>query len=106
MELANLHVHDVDFERETVTIRQGKGKKDRVVPIGERALGWVRTYLDTSRPQLSGTKDDGTLFLSTLGQPLVLDRLSQLVDSQLVKECVDAAGIGKLCPDLSVSLFR
>ena len=90
MELANLHLQDVDFERETVTIRQGKGKKDRVVPIGERALEWIRKYLDTSRPKLTGTKDDGTLFLSTLGQPLVLDRLSQLV-----KECVDAAGIGK-----------
>jgi integrase/recombinase XerD len=90
MELANLHVHDVDSERGTVTIRQGKGKKDRVVPIGDRALEWVRKYMDTSRPQLVGIRDDGTLFLSTLGQPLVLDRLSQLV-----KECVDAAGIGK-----------
>lgn len=58
--------------------------------LGERALEWIRTYLDTSRPQLVGGKDDGTLFLSTLGQPLVLDRLSQLV-----KECVDAARIGK-----------
>ena len=91
MELANLHLQDVDFERETVTIRQGKGKKDRVVPIGEAGSGVdqeVSGYLTAL--ELTGTKDDGTLFLSTLGQPLVLDRLSQLV-----KECVDAAGIGK-----------
>ena len=43
-------VKDVDFERGTVFVRSGKGAKDRYVPIGERALFWVRLYIGTVRP--------------------------------------------------------
>jgi hypothetical protein len=35
-----------------VMVRQGKGKKDRMVPIGENAVAWIRKYLDEARPQL------------------------------------------------------
>ena len=45
-ELANLHLVDLDGERGTLTIREGKGKRDRVVPIGERAIHWVTKYLE------------------------------------------------------------
>ena len=41
MELASLKIYDVDADRTTLTIRQGKGRKDRVIPIGERALAWI-----------------------------------------------------------------
>jgi integrase/recombinase XerD len=37
LELANLKLYDLDTERGTLMIRQGKGKKDRVIPIGDRA---------------------------------------------------------------------
>ena len=40
-ELLNLSVYDVDRNRRLLTIRQGKGKRDRVVPIGVRALEWL-----------------------------------------------------------------
>jgi integrase len=40
-ELAHLRLHDVDVDRGTVVIVQGKGRRDRMVPIGERALAWV-----------------------------------------------------------------
>ena len=33
-------------------VREGKGKRDRVVPIGERAAAWVDKYLQEARPQL------------------------------------------------------
>ncbi|MEO8663444.1 MAG: tyrosine-type recombinase/integrase, partial [Bryobacteraceae bacterium] len=38
MELAHLKVYDLDIDRKTLMIRLGKGRKDRVIPIGERAL--------------------------------------------------------------------
>lgn len=41
MELMGLHLHDADADRGTVMIRQGKRKKDRMIPIGERALAWI-----------------------------------------------------------------
>jgi integrase/recombinase XerD len=41
LELANLKLWDLDRERGTLMIRQGKGKKDRMIPIGDRAAAWI-----------------------------------------------------------------
>ena len=43
-------------------VRQGKGKKDRMVPIGERAVAWIERYLDEARPQLVMPPDEGRSF--------------------------------------------
>jgi integrase/recombinase XerD len=60
----------VDGDRTTLTIRQGKGRKDRVIPVGERALAWIDKYLRESRPQLpTSGGDDGTVFLTHMGEP-------------------------------------
>jgi integrase/recombinase XerD len=90
LELANLKLYDLDTERGTVTIRQGKGKKDRMIPIGERAAAWVEKYIREARPKLVVEPDDRTVFLSNAGEPFCLDHLSDLV-----REHVDAANIGK-----------
>jgi DNA primase catalytic core len=90
LELANLKLYDLDTERGTVTIRQGKGKKDRMIPIGERAAAWVEKYVREARPKLVVEPDDHTVFLSNAGEPFCLDHLSDLV-----REHVDAANIGK-----------
>jgi integrase/recombinase XerD len=62
--LHGLQQRDVDYERGTLMIRQGKGKKDRMIPIGDRALAWVARYRDEVRPELAIAGDDGTLFLT------------------------------------------
>ena len=49
-ELLNLSIYDVDRNRRLLTIRQGKGKRDRVVPIGVRALEWLEKYIVDVRP--------------------------------------------------------
>jgi len=67
-ELLGLQVFDVDFERGTVFVRQGKGKKDRMLPISERSRSWVKRYLDAVRPELVVPPDEGWLFLTTLGE--------------------------------------
>jgi integrase/recombinase XerD len=78
-ELAHLAVTDIDHERATLLVRLGKGKKDRMIPVGERALAWVRRYLTEVRPRLAiAGDDDGTLFLSAEGTGFSLDRLTQL----------------------------
>ena len=51
-ELISLWLRDIDFDRGTVFVRRGKGAKDRYVPIGERALFWVRLYVEIVRPRL------------------------------------------------------
>jgi len=67
MELVKLTLYDVDPRRSTLMIREGKGRKDRLIPIGERALAWVEKYQTESRPALLTGKDSGTLFLTNKG---------------------------------------
>ena len=90
MELVALDLYSVDVERGTIMIRQGKGKKDRMVPIGERAIAWVDKYLCEVRPQLVVEPDEGELFLTNLGESFSRNRLTQMV-----RVYVDAADIGK-----------
>jgi integrase/recombinase XerD len=89
-ELSNLKLWDVDGERETVMIRQGKGKKDRMIPLGRRAADWIAKYMRDARPQLAASADDGTLFLTNAGEPLVLGYLTMLVATY-----VEASGVKK-----------
>jgi integrase/recombinase XerD len=89
-ELVNLKLYNLDRERGTLSIWQGKGRKDRIVPIGERAVAWIGKYLREARPRLASDPDDGTLFLSVEGGAFHPDRLSALV-----REYVDAANLGK-----------
>ena len=97
-ELINLKLFDLDPERGTVMVRQGKGKKDRMIPIGERASAWVEKYRDDVRPDLASGADDGTLFLSAFGEPLRPNHTTRLV-----RGYVDGAEIGKTG---SCHLFR
>jgi integrase/recombinase XerD len=93
MELASLKVYDLDGDRSTLMIRQGKGRKDRVIPIGERALAWIDKYLRESRPQLlTGGSDDGTVFLTYLGQPFDRRQLTALVRGYLIESKVGKMG--------------
>ena len=49
-ELISLWLEHLSLERGTVFVRSGKGAKDRYVPIGERALFWLRLYVEIVRP--------------------------------------------------------
>jgi integrase/recombinase XerD len=90
MEVAGLLVGSIDVERGTILIRQGKGKRDRMVPIGERAAAWVEKYVADARPLLLVPPDEGVLFLTQMGDPFTVNRLSKLV-----KEYVARAELGK-----------
>jgi integrase/recombinase XerD len=90
MEVVNLRVFDVDGERGTLIVRQGKGKKDRTVPVGERAALWIEKYLAEVRPELVVPPDEGVLFLTEDGRSLQANRLTQLA-----REYVNAAETGK-----------
>jgi integrase/recombinase XerD len=89
-ELAGLTVYDFDAERGTIMIRQGKGHKDRMVPIGERAIAWVQKYLDEARAELVVEPDEGVLFIGQFGERLTASRLSQIA-----RQYIKAANIGK-----------
>ena len=46
----------------------GKGRKERLVPLGEEALDWLEHYLADGRPALAAAQDDGHVFLSRRGR--------------------------------------
>jgi site-specific recombinase XerD len=68
-EAVGLDLADVDFEQEHVHVRNGKGGKDRVVPLGEQASHWVARYVREARPALAAGANDA-LFLSVRGHRL------------------------------------
>jgi integrase/recombinase XerD len=88
-ELIGLQLDDLNRESRVLTIRQGKGRKDRVVPIGRRALQWIEKYLHDGRGALIERPTD-TLFLTTLGNSFHPNTLTALVRCYIV-----AAGITK-----------
>lgn len=79
LELSRLTLYDVDTERATLMVRQGKGRKDRLVPIGERACRWIDRYLAEVRSQLILEPDHGFLFVTDYGEPFEKNRLGDMV---------------------------
>jgi site-specific recombinase XerD len=77
-EAIGLDLGDVDFEQEHVHVRNGKGAKDRIVPLGEEATFYVSRYLRDARPQLARGACDA-LFLSVRGRRLDTSTLRRLV---------------------------
>ncbi|MEQ2028001.1 site-specific tyrosine recombinase XerC, partial [Xenorhabdus szentirmaii] len=89
-EAQRLQVGDVDFSHGVIFIRQGKGRKDRMVPLGQSAMDWLQRYLNDVRPRLVWGKDPGHLFLSRRGK--VMSGSSMTL---LVRDALHRAGIEK-----------
>jgi site-specific recombinase XerD len=77
-EAVGLDLGDVDFEQELVHVREGKGAKDRIVPLGEEAAQLVALYLHRARPELARGAENA-LFLSARGRRLDTSTLRRLV---------------------------
>jgi len=75
-ELVGLRLMDVDLEESLVRI-QGKGQKERVVPMGQEAIDWLKKYLQVRREM--DKKRSPYLFLTTRGGPMTRQRFWQLV---------------------------
>lgn len=77
----------------------GKGSKERLVPISQQALDWIRQYRDRARPMLDKhKKSEGVLFLSVRGTAM-----SRMGFWKLVQKAVEQAGIKK---DVHPHTFR
>ncbi len=89
-ELVGLSVVDVDIVSERVKVR-GKGRKERILPLGSRALGALRRYLPVREERLAGLGRGGrgerALFLSARGS-----RLSPRGVQYVVRKFLDSVG--------------
>jgi site-specific recombinase XerD len=76
-EAVGLDLGDVDFEQERVHVRNGKGGKDRFVPLGEEAAHWIARYLRDARPTFARGAENA-LFLSARGRRLDTSTLRRI----------------------------
>ena len=90
-ELANLNIEDYSPERQELRINQGKGKKDRIVPIGEYACLFTNVYLQMIRPWLAQAPDEKALFLDTQKGT----RLNRNTIGYIVKKAVQRCDFGR-----------
>jgi integrase/recombinase XerC len=84
-ELASLRIEDIDFENKLLTVRQGKGRVDRTIPLEEQARAALKKYYDI-RP----TVDTEAFFLARNNTSLDVRSIRKIV-----KKYLDHAGITK-----------
>lgn len=87
-ECLRLDVADVDLGQELLLVRNGKGKKDRMVPLTARAVSALDLYLREGRPELVKAPGELALFLSKWGR-----RISRSLLSVLLSQHANTAGI-------------
>jgi len=76
-ELQGLEVYDVDLKEEVLFVRKGKGGKQRVVPLGKSAAGYLREYLEKVRPRWAKRNPkERRLILSSSGLPITRGNVS------------------------------
>jgi integrase/recombinase XerD len=86
-ELLNIKIQDVDIDRKMLHIREGKGRKDRYVPLGENLARGLKTYIEAERPYrwlLNGKSKDGAI-----------QQFSETGVQWVIKEARKRAGIKK-----------
>lgn len=92
-EVVGMNVDAVDYETETVRVL-GKGRKERVVPVGEPARNALERYVAAGRPALIAGLGEPALFVSRRGK-----RLSPSdVRRRLVRWMREAAVAGSISP--------
>jgi len=90
-ELCGLDLYDVDAAGELARVRQGKGRKDRYVPVGVHAVAALRRYVHHARPELVATSKEPALFIATTSG----HRLGRQTLNLIVRKHGQTAGIAK-----------
>jgi len=91
-ELAGLDKEDVNFSGALVKLR-GKGKKERIVPVGAQALNAIDRYLSATanvRKEFLADSSGGALFLNSRGKRITTRSIARIVDAATIK-----SGIGR-----------
>ena len=92
-ETIGLDLADVDVD-EGIVRAHGKGSKERIVPVGDKALAALRVYLRSGRPELVRSHEERKLFLNFRGGPLTRQGLYKIV----LRHAESAGLNGKMSP--------
>lgn len=83
-ELINLKLNDVNFEL-GFALAYGKGSKERVIPMGEKALNRLKNYICASRPLLLKERESKALFVTRRGGGMTRQGFWKLIKSYSAK---------------------
>ena len=89
-ELVGLKLHEVNFDMGVVRVF-GKGSKERLVPLGEEAIDWMRDYLAEARPAILNGKQSDDLFVTTYGSAMTRQAFWKLIKRHAVLAGIDPA---------------
>jgi integrase/recombinase XerD len=90
-ELVGLKLGAISLDMGVVRVL-GKGSKERLVPLGEEAIAWLKRYLATVRPELAGARSDA-LFVTLRKGPLTRQAFWLLLKRYAVKSGIPAASL-------------
>ncbi len=80
-ELVGLNLDDIDFESDLVRVR-GKGRRERLSPIGPMAIRWIHHYLPIRQPKSAGEQ---AVFLNRYGTRLTTRSVGRLLEDHLAR---------------------
>ena len=80
-ELVGLNVDDLDAESDLVRVR-GKGRRERLCPVGGMAAGWLRRWISLRQPK---DPREPALFLNQRGTRLTTRSVGRLLEAHLVR---------------------
>jgi integrase/recombinase XerD len=92
-ELVSLSVNSINLEAGYILVF-GKGSKERVIPVGEEALKWVKLYTAESRQKLLAGKNSKYLFTNRLGMRMTRQGFWKI----LKKYCLQVGITKKISP--------
>jgi integrase/recombinase XerD len=88
-ELVQLSLSQLNIEGGFLRIL-GKGAKERLVPLGEEAVHWIRAYVADARPSILGARPSAALFVTARAEPM-----SRQAFWSLIKRYAKAGGVSK-----------
>lgn len=90
-ELSGLNMQDIDYAQEMIKIR-GKGRKERIVPVGMNAITSIKCYLEKRHELLKCREcnEEIALFINNRGQRLTTRSVARVLDAMVLK-----SGIGR-----------
>lgn len=91
-ELSRLRLSHIDIDKRLLMIIEGKGLKDRHLPIAKRACESIKVYLNKARPMFLSVASTDSLFLSDKGNSLSADQVGRLVGKYVRRAGIDKPG--------------
>lgn len=94
-ELCNLKLNDIDYINNTILIK-GKGNKERIVPICDRALKFIKEYINRIRKSYITVKSKQYIFLTYQGNKLSKISLAKVIKFH-AKKCGLKKKVSPIC---------